>query len=318
MTDDTLTDAGARAIREYWFKYLDTLEPLRKPLYSYCLRLTGNVWDAEDLVQDTLLKGYGMTARGDLHGENSLVRNLKAYLFRTATNLWLDRQRKTSREEPGTGEPESRDVDPDATDDAVSKVIGVASPREFAAILLKDVYEFTLDEIADFIGTTPGTVKSALSRARRKMIEHTETPVINDNEKALVRAFVDAINSRDVDQVFDLMSETIQIDVCNVGGGRGRDGEWGKKSLPDVRAEYHEYAGEPIVVMFRDTAVWDILRLEGNAGKVTRLVDYCYAQDTLQLVSESLGFEYTMRGYHQPPETIKNMVASTTLPWRND
>src|SRR5258706_5584180 len=90
MTAEPITDETARAMRASWFAYLDTVEPLRKPLHAYGLRLTGNVWDAEDLVQDTLLKEFAMIGRGDLHGLGSPVANPTAYLFRTATNLWID------------------------------------------------------------------------------------------------------------------------------------------------------------------------------------------------------------------------------------
>ena len=57
MDQDPLTDATARALRTAWFTYVDAVEPLRTPLHAYAMRLTGNVWDAEDLVQETLLKG---------------------------------------------------------------------------------------------------------------------------------------------------------------------------------------------------------------------------------------------------------------------
>src|SRR5688500_9237569 len=94
MTGTTLSDEVARAMRAHWFAYLDTIEGLRTPLHDYCLRLTRNTWDAEDLVQETLLKAFGMIARGDLHGSSNTIRNAKAYLFRTASNLWIDQQRR--------------------------------------------------------------------------------------------------------------------------------------------------------------------------------------------------------------------------------
>lgn len=78
---------GARTLRENWFRYLDTIEPIRGDLFGFCHKLTRNVWDAEDLVQDVLLVGFGMVARGDFHGENSPVKNARAYLFRATTYL---------------------------------------------------------------------------------------------------------------------------------------------------------------------------------------------------------------------------------------
>ena len=69
----SITDDDARGLRKLWFDYLDTIEPLRRPLHAYGMKLTGNVWDAEDLVQETLLKGFAMIGRGDLHGSGSPV-----------------------------------------------------------------------------------------------------------------------------------------------------------------------------------------------------------------------------------------------------
>ena len=108
MDQEALTDQTARTLRTAWFAYVDAIEPLRTPLHAYGLRLTGNVWDAEDLVQETLLKGFAMIGRGDLHGPGSPVADARAYLFRTATNLWLDGQRRRARERAILAEPPPR------------------------------------------------------------------------------------------------------------------------------------------------------------------------------------------------------------------
>ncbi len=319
MADDAFNDAGAQAMRRYWFTYLDTVQPIQPSLHGYCLRLTGNVWDAEDLVQDTLLRGFAMTARGDFHGERSPVRDARAYLFRTATNLWLDvqRRRRWQGSAVAADEPQAADPDPVLTGDALNKAAALASPQEFAALLLKDVYSFTLEEIADFIGTTAGTVKSALSRARRKMREDAPAKPVDAEAKALVEAFVDAMNARDVERILNLMSETVKIDVCNVGGGRGRDGIWTEKSLAGFRFEYAEHHGQPLVALFgeADATLTGMVRLEG-AETVTRIIDYHYAVDTLRHVAGALGVDWTARGYHQPAEVLPGMIATTGLPWR--
>lgn len=321
MTDRSFDHEGARAMRTHWFRYLDTVEPIRPELHAYCHKLTRNIWDAEDLVQDTLLKGFGMTARGDFHGETSPVRNIKAYLFRTATNGWLDVQRRVQHAAPA--EPAVHDdPDPVETGDAVNKALALTSPQEFAAILLKDVYDFTIDEVADFIGTTTGTVKSALSRARRKMKDQD-----NDQEyagvddvagRALVGAFVDAINAGDVDRVVGLMEEKVQIKVCNVGGGRGRDGIWTEKSLAAVFARVAECDGRAVVLMFRDQdqkELYDVLRLEGD-DTVCGIIDHCYAPETLKYVAGHLGYTCSATAYHQPWHVIEtDMVPTTFLPW---
>jgi DNA-directed RNA polymerase specialized sigma24 family protein len=71
MTHQPTSDEMARQLRAAWFTYVDTIEPVRAALYRYCRRLTRDVWEAEDLLQDTLLRGFGAIGRGDLHGDTA-------------------------------------------------------------------------------------------------------------------------------------------------------------------------------------------------------------------------------------------------------
>lgn len=321
--DHTLTDAGARTLRRHWFVYLDTVEPERAVLHGYCVKLTGNLWDAEDLLQDTLLRGFAMTARGDFHGPDSPVRDRRAYLLRTATNLWLDQVRRgrwrgPMEEAEEAAQAAAADPDPVATTEALTRAVALTSAREFAALLLKDVYEFSLEDIADFIGTTVGTVKSALSRARGKVRRHAQSAAADPATRALARAFAEALDAGDVDRVLGLMAEAVKIDVCNVGGGRGRSGIWTEKSLVGNRFEYAEVAGDPVILLFteHDRVLNGLIRIEGERGAVTRLVDYHYAPETLGAVAATLGLECRTRGCHQDPEQLPGMIGSTRLPWQ--
>lgn len=74
----------ARDLKTAWHRFVDVLAPVRPDLYAFCRRLTGNVWDAEDLVQETLTRAFarwGVTYPP--------VANPRAYLLRTASNLWI-------------------------------------------------------------------------------------------------------------------------------------------------------------------------------------------------------------------------------------
>lgn len=323
MSDDAsspaLTTADAQALRRRWFVYLDTLEPVQAALHAYCRKLTANLWDAEDLVQDTLLRGFAMTARGDFHGPDSPVRDPRAYLFRTATHLWLDQLRRARWRGPMSegAEPAEADPDPAVAGDALGKAAALTSPQEFAAILLKDVYDFPLQEIADCIGTTPGTVKSALSRARRKMRVNAGAGPVAAATAKLVRALVDAMNARDVERILALLAESVKIDVCNVGGGRGRRGIWTEKTLAGTRFEYAEHDGAPLVLVFgaEDRVLSGIVRAEVDGAVATRLIDYHYAPDTIRAVAHACGLEARTRGHHQGTEALQAMVATTGLPW---
>ncbi len=94
MTDSDSNPAFAVQgdVRGPWRRYLDALAPLRPSLHRYCCRLTGNVWDGEDLMQDALLRVFGLLGKIDADLENP-----KAYFIRTATHLWIDQQRRLAR-----------------------------------------------------------------------------------------------------------------------------------------------------------------------------------------------------------------------------
>ncbi|MEM7097893.1 MAG: RNA polymerase sigma factor [Pseudomonadota bacterium] len=316
MAKSNFTDNDAQISREQWFRYLDTVEPVRKDLHSFCYRLTQTIWDAEDLVQDTLLKGFGMTARGDLHGDQSPVKNAKAYLFRVATNQWIDQKRKAHREilrsaiEITEINSES-DVGP-----AVEKAIQVTSPQEFAAFVLKEGYDFSIQEIADFVGTTPAAIKSSLSRSRRKLANPDAQISVDAENRLMAKKFVDAINRQDLEEILALMAESMSIVVCNVGGGRGRSEIWTEKSVREVEAKYAEYQGEALVLLIDKSGVAnDVVRIESSGSQIVRVTDYCYAPETLAHVAKALGVEMATTGYHQPASVLVGMIATTTLPW---
>src|SRR5208282_3828930 len=172
MSDHPISDELAKEMRAAWFRYLDTIESIRAELYRYCRRMSGNVWEAEDLVQETLLRGFATIGRGDLHGDVSRIANPRAYLFRTATNLWIDlvrHRRFESDEDVDVAQPDSVLADSIAAREAAARLIERATPQERAAVMLKDVFDLTLEEIAVILSTTVGAVKSALHRGRASL-----------------------------------------------------------------------------------------------------------------------------------------------------
>ena len=152
-----------------------------EPLYATALRLTRNRPDAEDLVQDTVVKALRFADR------YSPGTNLKAWLYTILHNTWRNRRRDASRDTvdvdstrvdeaaqldgPLSAEtPEqillrsTLDVDLQAALDALPDVF-----RE--AVWLRDVEEFTYAEIAEMLGIPAGTVMSRISRGRRQLFD---------------------------------------------------------------------------------------------------------------------------------------------------
>src|SRR5580704_19393416 len=71
-----------------WHLFLERTESLRPNLHKYCRSLSGSVWDGEDLVQDTLLRAFARLSQA-----SEPIENLRAYMFKVASNLWIDRFR---------------------------------------------------------------------------------------------------------------------------------------------------------------------------------------------------------------------------------
>lgn len=151
-------------------------------LYAGALRLTRNRADAEDLVQDTLVKAFRFSARF------TRGTNLKAWLYTILHNTWRNRRRDAARD--------TVDVDSQRVEEAASLPNGPAVletperillrdtldadlqaaldglPEAFReAVWLRDVEEFSYAEIAEMLSIPIGTVMSRISRGRRLLFE---------------------------------------------------------------------------------------------------------------------------------------------------
>ena len=156
-----------------------------EPLYGTALRLTRNRPDAEDLVQDTVVKALRFSDRF------TPGTNLKAWLYTILHNTWRNRRRDAARD--------SVEVDSTRVDAAAQRPDGPAAldtperillretldgdlqaaldgmPEAFReAVWLRDVDEFTYAEIAEMLGVPIGTVMSRISRGRRQLFERLQ------------------------------------------------------------------------------------------------------------------------------------------------
>ena len=149
----------ASAAQGSWLRFLETYQVLRPPLYRYCRYLTRSPWDAEDLAQDALARAFVTLAR--MHGQEPA--HPRAWLFRIASNLWIDQLRRRREVPADTPErTETPAVEPRAPREAAGTLLVSLSPQERAAVVLKDVFDFSLEEVAESLNTTVGAVKTAL------------------------------------------------------------------------------------------------------------------------------------------------------------
>ncbi len=314
-----LSDALRDELRAAWHRYVDRVAPLRPALFAVCRRLTGNVWEAEDLVQDTLLRAFATL--GSIHHE---IRSPRAYLLRTATHLWIDTLRRRQREAKALAEPEPPPpaAAPGELRDAGEHLFQRLSPQERAALVLKDAFDMPLDEIAEILRTTRGAVKAALHRGRGRLgapeekVAHRPTP-----SPALLDRFVALYRAADVPGLVALMLDggSIENVGCGVEFGREnfpRENGWfhravfGHSEWPvelqytDSRLERAELDGEPIVLGFTTRrgkeALEQVLRIEEVDGRIARLRGYAFCPETMREVGERLGLHVRTGLYRYP------------------
>lgn len=319
--DPTAAFGVQSAIRGPWRRYLDALVPLRPALHRYCCGLTGNVWDGEDLVQDTLVRVFCLLGKTDAE-----LRDPRAYLLRTATHLWIDRLRRRAREQALRAAAPREPERPGATEgpvqgaalrEAAGALLGRLAPRERAAVLLKDVFDLSLEETASILRTSVGAVKAALHRGRGRLEDAGGEASAGEAHppRALVERFVAALAARDLEALRVLCSVDLTVELV---GGTALEGFEASRSffdhahfvMPELgfgeRPNWRVilYRGEPVVLGFRTLdgveGLNEVHRLEAEGDSVTRVRCYVFCPDTLRVLAGELGLRALPRPYRSP------------------
>jgi RNA polymerase sigma-70 factor (ECF subfamily) len=317
---DTLHDD----LRGTWHRFVDELAPLRPSLHAYCRRLAGNVWDAEDLVQDTLLRAFGQWGVTE-----PVIHNARAYLLRIATHLWIDSLHRRAREPRAATEPDETaapGAHPDAAPelrDAGARLLQRLSPQERAAVVLKEGFDMTLEEIAELLATTTGAVKAALHRGRDRLRATEDPPAARrpPPSEELLDRFVERCAAKDVPGLIALLLEGASAE--NVGNSYhvGLDpaagvprflhavvhghpewpGEFQRESRRIARAAFE---GEPVLLGFATRggreALEAVLRIEEREGRIARIRAYGFCPETMRVIGEALGLRVRTGIYRAP------------------
>jgi RNA polymerase sigma-70 factor (ECF subfamily) len=194
------------------------LEQHRSELTGYCRRMLGSSFDAEDAVQDTLVRAW----RGLDRLERRAV--LRAWLYRIATNVCRDMLRARPDAHPvgpalDAPAPEADDpAEVAAWRDAVRLALAAAilhlSPRQRAALILCEVLRWRASEAADLLGTSVASVTSALQRARATIAARDIRPAdlhapLDPGDRELLSRYAEAFRRDDMDELAALVHEDV-------------------------------------------------------------------------------------------------------------
>jgi RNA polymerase sigma-70 factor, ECF subfamily len=224
----------------------ELLEGFRRELTGYCYRMLGSSAEAEDAVQDTMVRAWRSHDR--FEGRSSL----RTWLYRIATNVCLDALDGRSRRarpmdlgpssvrpsEPGPALPETRWLEPvpDArvlpdTGDPAELTVARESirlafvaalqhlpPRQRAVLVLREALRWPAAEVAALLDTSVPSVNSALQRARATLAERgiTEDEVATDLDAAqlaLLDRYVDAFERYDLDALKTLLTDDVTMSM---------------------------------------------------------------------------------------------------------
>jgi RNA polymerase sigma-70 factor, ECF subfamily len=220
---------------------LEELEAYRVELRGYCYRMLGSVFDADDAVQETLVKAW----QARFEGRSSL----RTWLYRIATNTCLDallgaqrRAMPMDLSAPGTattpvGDPLPQeswvgpapegDVVPETDDPAQRAVLTdsvrlafVAAlqhlpPKQRAVLVLREVLCWSAAEVAELLGTTVVSVNSALQRARETLaVRDLSGPAVLPQDTAeLLRRYVSAFEAYDIPRLVQVLREDASLSM---------------------------------------------------------------------------------------------------------
>lgn len=217
------------------------IEELRPELIGYCYRMMGSIFEAEDAVQDTIIRAW--QSRDQIRQDASR----KAWIYRIATNVCLDRLRSAKRRalpmdlsEPAAPVAEPKDNLPRASwiwpapdsignpaDIVVNRetirlsfiaILQKLPPRQRAVLILHDVFRWPANQTADAMGMTTAAVNSALQRARATLAHanlrsDALQELDNEADQDLLSRYVEAFEQYNIDALLTLFHENSSLSM---------------------------------------------------------------------------------------------------------
>jgi RNA polymerase sigma-70 factor (ECF subfamily) len=273
-------------------RFLALVAEIRPELLRYCARMTGSVADGEDVVQDTLARAsYELSQMTELPP-------LRPWLFRIAHHRAIDRWRRESLRAAesleaandiaadAALEPEQAAARRQAVQAALSSFL-VLAPAQRACVILKDVLDHSLDEIAAELGLSVPAVKAALHRGRVALRAAASAAPSTARPRQVSPELVEYVRlfgAHDWDGVRALLADDVRLDLVAQRKAAGR------RAVGGYFSNYERTAGWRVAPGWFDgreaMAVWAdagdapsyVVALDWRDGRVAAIRDFRYAR----------------------------------------
>ena len=275
---------GAGKFDARYSGFIETVAGHRAQLHRYCSRMTGSVLDGEDVMQDVLFEAY---RKLDYLEDGQDIRQ---WLFRIAHNRCIDFIRKRTVRQTKEAAAVGPDVVPPArlydhdVSSALERLVINLPPKERACVLLKDVFDYSVNEIADLVGSTVAGVKAALHRGRTKLATLPEQPIgagaAGRELLKLHMLYVEYFNRQDWSAIRQLISDDAKLLITNLYAGPVANEYFSRFELmPYPRKLTTGWVdGERVLVLLgglaADMVPTVIVRLESNLNGIQAIRHY--------------------------------------------
>ncbi|WP_144510801.1 RNA polymerase sigma factor [Bacillus sp. FJAT-22090] len=207
------------------------IQPYTHDLRKYCLSLANTKWDGEDLLQETLLKAYESWMKKP-------KQMAKAYLYRIASNTWIDKHRKRKVAEDMKYDLSSiKSEDKSATESlslAINVLLNQLTAKQRAIVLFIFGFGYTAKQTADLLSVTEGSIKAALHRARKALtkLDFPGSYYELDDDRSF--PYINALNNGNPEEVVRLYQKEIHASFMRIGKN---------ESLPSSTSRLQTFVG---------------------------------------------------------------------------
>jgi RNA polymerase sigma factor (sigma-70 family) len=286
--------------RELHQHFQSLIDEVGNDLWKYCRYLTGSPWDGEDLFQDTVLKAMGgLFTRWH-------PTNLKSYLYRMATNTWIDHCRREKRNIGSLeeiDEPHENFMDTHDLEEALEKLYHLFTPRQTAVFLLMEVFHFKAEEVASIIKTTPGAVYATTRRMKIKLKNNASEPpkLTNDEDRQkdeVISLYLKAFNQGNLEGMLGLFGDQVHYEASlgflETSKEEMRNGSL-MYGLPGHHAKECLLWGKPVIVVLADSEqgplVHDIQYHGVENGKIVYQRSYFFRKEFILAAAKELDYK---------------------------